>query len=132
MKSFKKSVLALGLAAAVIAAIGGANVFAAQTQTATVGGYGVYCKSDIKYRTATAFTEYGSYADTLSVESRYNYCNTTTGKGGSKSNGTGHYKRASLSFSAPTGCKSVSISSTHRVSAGGQNWHASTFDDKEA
>ena len=132
MKSLKKSILAVGLAVAVITAIGGANVFAApQTQSAIVAGYGVYCKSDIKYRTATAFTEYGYYAS-VSVESRYNYCKTSNGEGGHKNNGTGSNKRAALSFSAPSGCKSVSISSTHRLTAGGQNWSTSTFDDKEA
>ena len=132
MKSLKKSILAVGLAVAVITAIGGANVFAApQTQSAIVAGYGVYCRSDIKYGSATAYTEYGSYA-TVSVESRYNYCKTSYGEGGHKNNGTGSNKRAALSFSAPSGCKSVSISSTHRLTAGGQNWSTSTFDDKEA
>ena len=35
---------------------------------------------------------------------------------------------ATLSFSAPRKCKSVSISSNHMASSGGDTWSGSTFE----
>lgn len=131
MNKFTKGILSLGIALSILAGATGVTAFAANYQSATVAGYGVVCKSDIKYSTATAYTTYGNYAS-VSVESTYRYCNTSTGVSGRKSNGTGSNKSASLSFKAPSNNKSVSISSTHKVSAGGQYWSTNTFDDKEA
>ena len=136
MKSFKKSILAAGLAMAVITTIGGATVYAANPPQSYVnlpfaGSY-INAKSDIKYNTGNAYTSYGTYADTVTVSSTYRYCNTSTGQSGFKTNSRGGPKSASVDFEAPNGCKSVSISSSHKVARNWQTWTASTFDDKEA
>ena len=125
MKSFKKRILAAGLALAVVASIGGATVFASiyspqTTDPSTICGYGVTGKSDVKYNTAYAYTSYGGYADTVSVESTYIYYDN------------GHYRSARVEFTVPAGCTSISISSNHYLSKGGQRWYAETYDNNQA
>ena len=123
MKSFKKSILALGLALGVLAGMGGAAVNAAPTQYGSLAGVSVVGKSDITYNKGTAYTTCGGYGGSVSVSSTYYYCKT--------SDGTSAHKGAGVSFSAPTGWTSISISSSHKFYYSGQLWSTSTFDDKE-
>ena len=123
MKSFKKSILAAGLALAVVTTIGGVAVFAAGlpqpvTEPSTLCGY--------------ASTYYGGNSASVYVESTYRYWDNLRGIPGTMVKTTGHYKNARVEFNAPAGCKSVSISSTHNVYKNNQHWDATTFDDKEA
>ena len=131
MKSFKKSILALGLALGVLAGMGGAAVNAAQTQTGSLAGVSVMGKSDITYNKGTAYTTCGGYGGSVSVSSTYYYCKTSDGTSAHKGNGAGDSRSAGVSFSAPTTCKSISISSSHKFYYSGQLWSTSTFDDKE-
>ena len=137
MKSFKKSILAAGLALAVVTTIGGVAVFAAVnppevTSPSTIAGYYVTGKSDMKYNYAYAYTSYGGYADTLMVESTYRYWDNLHGISGTMYKKTSHYKSAYVDFTAPAGCTSINISSKHYLSKSGQHWDAKTFDDKQA
>jgi len=137
MKSFKKSILAAGLALAVVTTIGGVAVFAAGlpqpvTEPSTLCGYGISGRSDMLYNTAYASTYYGGNSASVYVESTYRYWDNLRGIPGTMVKTTGHYKNARVEFNAPAGCKSVSISSTHNVYKNNQHWDATTFDDKEA
>ena len=131
MKSFKKSILALGLALGVLAGMGGAAVNAAQTQYGSLAGVSVIGNSDITYSKGTAYTTCGGYGGSVSVSSTYYYCNTRNGSSGHRSNGAGDSRSAGVGFSAPTNCKSVSISGSHKFYYSGQTWSATSFDDKE-
>ena len=86
----------------------------------------------MKYNTAFAYTSYGSYADSLSVVSTYTYWDNMRGMYGTQVKSSGHYNYARVDFTAPRNCKSVNISSSHRVARNHQVWTADTFDDKEA
>lgn len=137
MKSFTKRILAAGLALAVVTGVSGAAVFADSsapqtTDPSTLCGAGVSGKSDMKYNTAFAYTSYGSYADSLSVVSTYTYWDNMRGMYGTQVKSSGHYNYARVDFTAPRNCKSVNISSSHRVARNHQVWTADTFDDKEA
>ena len=137
MKSFKKSILAAGLALAVVTTIGGVAVFAAgipapTTEPSTLCGYGVSGRSDMLYNTAYVSTYYGGNSASVYVKSTYKYWDNLHGVPGTMVKTTSHYKNARVDFSAPAGCKSVNISSTHNVYKNNQHWDAETFDDKEA
>ena len=137
MKSFKKRILAAGLALAVVASIGGATVFASiyspqATDPSTICGYGVTGKSDVKYNTAYAYTSYGGYADTVSVESTYIYYDNVHRIHKTETKRNGHYRSARVEFTVPAGCTSISISSNHYLSKGGQRWYAETYDNNQA
>jgi len=134
MKSFKKSILALGLALGVMAGMGGAAVYAAnipQTQTGALAGVSVMGNSNITYSKGTAYTTCGGYGGSVSVTSKYIYCNTSTGAPTTLRNGAGDSRSAGVGFSAPNGSKSLSISSSHNFYYSGQSWSANTYDDKE-
>ena len=134
MKSFKKSILAVGLTLGIIASLGGSAFCDAKGpyEPATVSGYGAVACSDVTRYGGSAYTYYGGYASTLSVNSKYIYINTRTGVSNYTTKSTGHYKNASVSFTAPSNNKSVSIYSYHKIVAGAQTWLAETFDDNEA
>ena len=75
MKSFKKSILAAGLALAVVTTIGGVAVFAAGlpqpvTEPSTLCGYGVSGRSDMLYNTAYASTYYGGIVRQYTLNQR--------------------------------------------------------------
>ena len=132
MKSFKKSILAVGLALAVITSIGGTAVYATPRYVSrNVGGYGVTASSDIKYGYGTAYTSYGDYGS-VTVQTTYYYCNVRNGQSGYKTGAAGHFKSASVTLTAPNGTKSVSMLSDHSCSAHGESWSGPTFDDREA
>ena len=130
MKTFKKSILALGLALGVMASIG-VSSFAGpypSKQEGKVGKYGTTGSSSITYNTGAAYTSYGDNGS-VSVNSTYGYSNTSNYEGGSYTRSNGHYRSTSVSFTAPNNCKSVSILSSHAVSKSGQSWSAKTYAD---
>ena len=134
MKSFKKSILAVGLTLGIIASLGGSAFCDAKGpyEPATVSGYGAVACSDVTRYGGSAYTSYGGYASTLSVNSTYISINTRTGVPKFETKSAGHYKNASVSFTVPAGSKSVSIYSYHKIVAGAQNWSVETFDDNDA
>lgn len=121
MKTLKKSILALGLALGVMASMG-ASAFAA---SGSINGYYTSGNSYIYSTSGSASTSFGDYGS-VAVNSTYSYVNTKTLATGTQSRNNGHYKSTSVSFSAPSNCRSVAISSSHSVSAYSQTWTAST------
>ena len=121
MKTFKKSILALGLAMGVLASIG-LSSFAASGQ---IAGYYTSGDSSISSTSGSAYTSYGDYGS-VAVNSTYSWVNTKTLATGTQSRNNGHYKSTSVSFNAPSNSRSVAISSSHSVSAHGQSWSATS------
>ena len=113
MKTFKKSILALGLAMGVLASTG------------QIAGYYTSGNSSISSTSGSAYTSYGDYGS-VAVNSTYSWVNTKTLATGTQSRNNGHYKSTSVSFSAPSNSRSVAISSSHSVSAHSQSWSANT------
>ena len=134
MKSFKKSILAVGLTLGIIASLGGSAFCVAYRpyETGYISGNSTVGCSDVTSYGGSAYTYYGGYASTLSVNSTYISINTRTGVSDYTTKSAGHYKNASVSFTAPSNNKSVSIYSYHKIVAGAQNWSVETFDDNEA
>ena len=134
MKSFKKSILAVGLTLGIIASLGGSAFCVAYRpyETGYISGNGTVGCSDVTSYGGSAYTYYGGYASTLSVNSTYISINTRTGVPKIETKSAGHYKNASVSFTVPAGSKSVSIYSYHKIVAGAQNWSVETFDDNDA
>lgn len=95
------------------------------TATGAVNGYTTRGTSTIKARSGGASTTYQS-TGAVSVNSTYSYVNTNTLVTGKITKSKGYYKSCSVSFTAPNGCRSVKVSSSHNVSAAGQSWTAST------
>ena len=60
---------------------------------------------------------------TATVTGTYSYVNTSTGK---TSRSNGYMYSASVSFDAPSGCRSVKETGSHSVSYSSQKWTAST------
>lgn len=121
MKSFKKSILALGLALGVMASMG-ASAFAASGQ---INGYYTSGNSSVSSTSGSAYTSFGDYGS-VAVNSTYSYVNTNNLTTGTQSKNNGHYKSASVSFSAPKNCRSVKVVSSHSISAYSQTWSANT------
>ena len=121
MKTFKKSILALGLALGVMASIG-ASAFAANGQ---INGYYTSGNSYISSSGGSASTSFGNNGS-VSVNSTYSYVNTEDLSTGTQDRNGGHYRSISVNFYAPNNCRSVKVKSHHRISAFSQLWEADT------
>ena len=126
MKTFKKSILALGLTLGIIACFGGA-AFAASEAYGHINSYATSGRSRAFATTADARTV-SATKGTVTVYSEYSYVNVsnlTTGKVTRNAGGNNTYV-ASLAFTAPKNCRSVKIKSSHVVYALGELWNANT------
>ena len=126
MKTFKKSLLALGLTLGIIASVGG-GAFAYESTYGTVSGYGATGNSYCFYSYGWTYTSYNR-SGYVSVNSVYNYINTKTLSTGAKTQSStkNNSSSASLNIYAPNNCRSVDMYSTHVVSYGGQTWTGNT------
>ena len=126
MKTFKKSLLALGLTLGIIASVGG-GAFAYEYTYGTVSGYGATGHSYCFYSYGWTYTSYNR-SGYVSVNSVYNYINTKTLSTGTKTQSStkNNSSSASLNIYAPNNCRSVDMYSTHVVSYGGQTWTGNT------
>ena len=126
MKTFKKSLLALGLTLGIIASVGG-GAFAYESTYGTVSGYGATGHSYCFYSYGWTYTSYNR-SGYVSVNSVYNYINTKTLSTGTKTQSStkNNSSSASLNIYAPNNCRSVDMYSTHVVSNGGQTWTGNT------
>ena len=126
MKTFKKSLLALGLTLGIIASVGG-GAFAYESTYGTVSGYGATGHSYCFYSYGWTYTSYNR-SGYVSVNSVYNYINTKTLSTGTKTQSStkNNSSSASLNIYAPNNCRSVDMYSTHVVSYGGQTWTGNT------
>lgn len=120
-----KKISAFALALTIVLGMGSMSVFAASSATGAVNGYTTRGTSTIKARSGGASTTYQS-TGAVSVKSTYSYVNTNTLVADKITKSKGYYKSCSVSFTAPNGCRSVKVSSSHNVSAAGQSWTAST------
>ena len=128
MKSFTKSILAIGLTLGIVASIGSSAFCASHKHKDDIGGWGVDVGSDINYDTGSAYTSYGGYG-TVSLDSYFNWCSVKpNGGSGTDHHTSGHYKYCSTSFPAHSNSKSVSIETKHYVSGGGEEWKTTTSD----
>ncbi|MBD5539727.1 MAG: hypothetical protein HDR00_00750 [Lachnospiraceae bacterium] len=123
-RNLRKLILALTLALTLTFGTG-ISVFADTTEEGAINGYDIKASSSIKATSASASTTFGSTGSVV-VSSTYSYVNTETLATGTSSKNNGYYSSCSVSFSAPSNCRSVKITSTHTVSAYGQTWTAST------
>lgn len=103
----------------------GISVFAATAATGAVNGYTTKGSSSISKTGASASTSYAS-TGSVTVSSTYSYVNTNTLATGTSSKNNGYYNSCSVSFSAPSNCRSVKVTSSHKVAVSGQTWTAST------
>ena len=123
MNKFTKGILSLGLALSII--VGGAATAFADSKSGSINGYYTTGSSYVTYNSGSAGTSFGSNGS-VAVNSTYSYVNVNTLATGSTSRNNGHYKYASVSFSAPKNCRSVKVSSSHSVTAYGQSWSTTT------
>lgn len=103
----------------------GISVFAATSATGAINGYATKGSSSISKTSASASTSYGTNGSVI-VSATYSYVNTDTLATGTSSKNNGGYRSCSVSFSAPSNCRSVKITSSHSVSAYSQKWTANT------
>lgn len=103
----------------------GVSATAASSATGAINGYETSASSSISSTSASAKTSYEA-SGSVTVSSTYSYVNTNTLVTGTSTKNNGHYTSCSVNFSAPSNCRSVKISSSHSVSAYGQNWTTST------
>lgn len=120
-----KKISAFALALTIVLGIGSMSVFAGSSATGAVNGYTTRGTSTIKATSGGASTTYQS-TGAVSVKSTYSYVNTNTLVTDKITKSKGYYQSCSVSFTAPNGCRSVKVSSSHNVTAAGQSWTAST------
>lgn len=125
--NLKKIILAFALALTLTFGMGISVLAATTTDTArgAIKDYATKGSSSIYSTSASASTLFGS-TGTITVLSTYSYVNTNTLVTGTSSKNNGYYSSCSVSFSAPSNCRSVKITSSHRVAAYGQTWTANT------
>lgn len=122
--NLRKLILALTFALTLTFGMG-ITAFAATSATGAINDYTTRGSSSISKTGASASTSYAS-TGTVSVSSTYSYVNTETLATGTSSKSNGYYSSCSVSFWAPSNCRSVKITSSHRVSAYDQVWTANT------
>lgn len=93
--------------------------------TATFGDVVARAKSEIDRTSASCLTSISTTGMTY-ITGTYYYVNTMTMETGSKTSGNGGQGLSSVSFSAPTNCRSVKVNGSHRVTFGAQYWGVST------
>ena len=121
----EKMISASILSLALIFGARGVDAYAADSATGAINGYYTIGSSSISSTTASASTMFGSVGS-VSVASTYSYVNTSTLIVGTKSSSKGYYNTCTVEFTAPAGCRSIKISSSHNISAYGQTWSAYT------
>lgn len=128
MKMKKKS-LAMMLSIVMIMSVG--NIAQADTKSGSLSGHAVTGSSSINSSGASASTGMGispTAGASVSVAATYSYVNVMTLATGSSNNGSGGTNACSVSFYAPTNCRSVQISASHSAYYDSQSWSASTYE----
>ncbi len=122
-------IIAMLLVATVTISLGGYAVEAASSATGTVDGEGVYAGSWATSTSAGASTSgQNPYSGiSASVSSHYIAVCPLTGQQFPQDKSNSGTHSASVTFSAPENCVTVSISSSHVASKNGQTWTTSTY-----
>lgn len=113
----------LGLAVVLCAPVAVAE--AKEMESAILGGVSVSAQSKISASGASCSTSAGGTA-VVSVSGTYYYVNVDSMEIDSASSANGGQHGKEVSFSAPTGCRSVKVQGSHSVVCGNQRWSAST------
>ena len=121
MNKFTKSILALGLALSILIGVSGTSVFAASHYVTMINGYYATAVSNISSTNAAANTTFATKGR-VSVESTYTYVNTQTLNAIKITKSSNTLGSSTVSFVAPSNCRSVSIYSKHRVDHYGKSW----------
>lgn len=128
MKSFKKTILALGLTLCIIAGVGSASFAAYSTSTYINGAHAFANSFCYPYEGRSSTLYFGTGLVTLNTV--YTYVNYKTLATSSMSRSDGANRReVSFRFIAPSNCRSLHISSSHLVYTGGQTWNVTTSHD---
>ncbi len=101
------------------------SAYAATSATGGINDYITRGSSSISATGASASTSYQS-TGSVTVSSTYSYVNTDTLETGTSTKNNGHYSSCSVSFSAPSNCRSVKVTSSHSVTAYDQTWTTNT------
>ena len=125
MNKFTKRLLALGLVLSIVTGIGSVSVFAKPYTSGQIHGYVARGYSNISQYSANATTTYEK-SGLLSVNSTYYYVNVKTLAANHVSKDRLATKSPTVTFSAPKNCRSIKISSSHRVEAYYSIWTAYT------
>lgn len=120
-KKMVASVLAIALVMCTPAMVAEAR----SIETGELAGAYVSGESQISSTGASCTTSVGANA-VAQVSGTYYYLNIKTMTDGSKSSANGGLHVATVSFTAPTDCRSVSVFGNHSVTYSGQNWSTST------
>jgi len=100
----------------------------ANTITTTMAGVNITASSSRNTSGGSAYTVYGN-SGSVTVNASFSYKDAITGVyKGSESKNSSSVNVASVSFSAPTGCVSMSINASHSVSYQGQYWSGYTYE----
>ena len=131
MKSLKKGILALGLTLGIIASVGGSAILAAPSQSGMVNGHTVRGYSFCYNNYGRGITQIYNGRGFLSVNSTYNYVNVRKLTTGSitKDYGNNNITHATVWIDAPSGCRGVSMLSSHIAYEAGDFWSANTNRD---
>ena len=127
MNKAKKRILTLALVAVLAVTITAIASAKQVVKTGSAGGLNYSGISSIFQTTGGASTSASGLNATLFVTSTYIYVNPQTGVSGSVTSSATHPLNATVSFTAPTGNQSLSVSSTHSARIGSANWNDTTY-----
>ena len=126
MKKSIKKIVAMGMMAVLISS--NAMAVSAQTKSGKVNGINFNTFSNLSRTTASSGTVSSSPKLKAKVTSTYNYIDLKSYDTKTVTKSQNGAATATLSFSTPKKCKSVSISSKHVASSGGDTWSGSTYE----
>ncbi len=124
--SVKKKIISVGLAVVMLMNIGPtAAISKSDTRSGELDSHYVKGVSNITSTTGSSETSTSCNA-AANVSSTYSYVNISTLATGKITKSNGYMYSASVSFKAPSGCRSVKIVGSHSVRYSSQNWSATT------
>lgn len=126
MKKSIKKIVAMGMMAVLISS--NAIAVSAQTKSGKVNEINFNAFSNLSKTAASSGTVNASPNLKAKVSSTYDYINLSDKKVTTVTRSNSGAATATLSFSTPKKCKSVSISSKHVASSGGDTWSGSTYE----
>ena len=125
MKIFKRNRFKVMMLTVVLLVMSSStDVFAANTEVGVVAGVTATANSNIN----STFAQSSTSASGIStyVSATYSYIDVNTLQTGTSSSSRGYYSNSSVSFNAPTNCRSVNIKGSHEAVSGNQKWSAKT------
>jgi len=125
MKKIKK--LSALIIAGILVFASSLGIAFADTKRGQLNGHDVIGHSSVTQTSGIAYTDM-LWSGSVSVNATYAYVNINTLETATQTKSAGGQSNCSVSFSAPSSCRSVYISASHWASLSGQTWSASTYD----